>query len=741
MKRIIRFLIPLILVSCTLCAGAQTTAFRPPAVPLITHDPYLSLWSCADTLHGVPTAHWSRTIQPMHSMVRINGEAFRLMGAEPQSVRPLPQKSVRVLPTRTIYDFANDKVRVTLTFLTPALPADLDLLSRPLTYLLWDVVSLDGAKHKVELYFDCGPELVVNALNQAVQVSELEVDGLDVLSMGTVDQPVLEKSGDRLRIDWGHLYVGLRANPATRLAPYAGERARERFVSDGRLPLSEPDFIPNSISGGAPVIAAVIPLGNIGMLRNRGTSHILIAYDDVHSIRYFDEELQPYWRRQGMDAALLLDNAEADLGEVLKRCEAFDREFMRDMTRVGGPEYALMAALAYRQTLAGCKLVADADGAPLLFPKENASNGCIGTVDVIYPMMPFQLLFSPALAKAALVPALDYAQSSRWKFPFAPHDLGTYPHATGQAYGGGETSLDGQMPIEETANLLLLVAALSKVEGNTAFADRYWPLLEQWANYLKDRGWDPGEQLCTDDFTGPMPHNVNLSAKAICALGAFGQLCEMRGDPDAARRWNDTALGWVDQWVDAAYNSGHYRLAFDQPNTWSQKYNLVWDRLLGLDLFPSHVIREEMDHYLRSQLDYGLPLDSRDVFTKLDWIAWTACLTGERADQDQLLKPAFKFINETFDRVPLTDWYMADTARQKGFQARPVVGAVFMPALMDAELRAKWSRAGENYLRDWAPIPIPIAVETNAPAVQSPAEESEPEQPSATETNAPAAQP
>jgi hypothetical protein len=739
MKRIVPLIISLLLVASASLSTAQNPSFRPPAVPLVTHDPYLSIWSCSDTLHGVPTTHWSRTIQPMHSMVRINGEAFRLMGTQPEAVPALPQQQVRVLPTRTIYQFANAKVRVTLTFLTPALPSNLDLLSRPLTYILWDVVSLDGAKHKVEVYFDCGPELVVNKLNQVVEVSEVEVPGLEVWRMGTVDQPVLERSGDKVRIDWGHLYVGMRDNPVNQLAPFTGDRARARFAAQGRLPLGEPDSIPNSISGGAPVIAAAIPLGNVGMLRNRGTCHILLAYDDVRSIRYFDEELQAYWRRNGMDATRLLDNAEADLGEVLKRCEAFDEAFMRDMTRVGGRQYALMAALAYRQTLAGCKLVADSAGAPLLFPKENASNGCIGTVDVTYPMMPFQLLFSPALAKAALVPALEYAQSSRWTFPFAPHDLGTYPHATGQAYGGGETSLEGQMPIEETANLLLLVGALSKVEGNTAFADRYWPLLEQWANYLKDCGWDPGEQLCTDDFTGPMPHNVNLSAKAICALGAFGQLCEMRGDPDAARRWNDTALDWVDQWVDAAYNSGHYRLAFDQPNTWSQKYNLVWDRLLGLGLFPSNVIREEMDHYLRSQLEYGLPLDSRDTFTKLDWIVWTACLTGDRADQDQLLEPTFRFLNETFERVPMTDWYYADTARQRGFQARPVVGAVFMPALMDAELRAKWSKAGENYLRDWAPIPIPV--ETKAPAAEPLPEESEPAPSSATETNVPAAQP
>ncbi|MCU0787306.1 MAG: DUF4965 domain-containing protein, partial [Verrucomicrobia bacterium] len=688
MKLTLRVVLSLLLFAPVARAELRLPDFRPP------HDPYLSIWSFGDKLADRETVHWSGTIQPLRSMVRINGEAYRLMGKEPADVPALPQLSLSVLPTRTIYEFGNGKVKVTLTFLTPALPSDLDLLSRPLTYLIWDVVSLDAAKHQVEVYFECAPEVVVNTLDQVVEVSALNVPGLQVIGMGTVEQPVLKKQGDNLRIDWGHVYVGVRSSPANLLATFAGDRARRKFISNGRLPLGEPASTPKAPAAGAPVIAAVIPLGNVGMLNNRGTCHILLAYDDERSVRYFDQDLQPYWRRHGMDAALLLDNADAELSAVLKRCEKFDERLMQDLVRAGGEKYALMAALAYlayRQTLAGCKLVADANGAPLFFPKENSSNGCIGTVDVIYPMMPFGLLFSPGLAKATLVPPLDYAQSGRWPFPFAPHDLGRYPHATGQVYGGGETSTDNQMAVEETANLLLLVAGIALVEGNADFAGRYWPLLEKWADYLKETGWDPGEQLCTDDFTGPLAHNVNLSAKAICALGAFGQLCGLRGDPDAARRWHDLARGWVDHWVDAAYDRGHYRLAFDQPNTWSQKYNLVWDRLLGLDLFPPNVIREEMDFYFKVQLKYGLPLDSRATFTKLDWIFWTACLTGQRGDMDRLIAPTFEFANNTFDRVPLSDWYFADTGRRKGFQARPVVGGLFMPALMDPKLRAKWS--------------------------------------------------
>jgi hypothetical protein len=223
------------------------------------------------------------------------------------------------------------------------------------------------------------------------------------------------------------------------------------------------------------------------------------------------------------------------------------------------------------------------------------------------------------------------------------------------------------------------------------YARRYWPLLEKWANYLKEKGLDPENQLCTDDFAGHLAHNTNLSLKAILALGGYAMLCDMVGRKDAGAACRQTAQEMAKRWVEMANDGDHYRLTFDRPGTWSQKYNLVWDRLLGLNLFPPQVARTEIACYKTQQNPFGLPLDNRSAYTKLDWTVWTATLAETQADFAVFIAPLFRFASESPSRVPLTDWFWTTDGKQRGFQARSVVGGIYIKMLADPSVWKKWA--------------------------------------------------
>ncbi|MCU0784274.1 MAG: DUF4965 domain-containing protein, partial [Verrucomicrobia bacterium] len=763
-------LLPLLLVTLTLATlsgeaqqpaprnNTRTESLRPPAVPLAAHDPYFSIWSPADKLTDADTVHWTGKPHRLTSVVIVDGKVYGVMGTQPRYVKEiLQQTSLNVLPTRTIYTFEGAGVSVTLTFMTPALPEDIAILSRPVTYVTYEVRSIDGKEHRVGATFFAHPEIAVNDAKQLVRDSFEEIndpfkrsDDLGVARVGSIEQPVLQKKGDDLRIDWGHLYLAAPEKKSA-VASNSFESLSHVFLADSttwrnskvagfRQP-QKPETESSPLSADdAPPLTASFNFPRVGS--TPVSRWLMLAYDDEFSIQYMKKNLRPYWRRNGDDAAALLKKAAADYESLKQRCEQFDSELMADLRQAGGEKYARLAALAYRQCFAAGKFVADANGQPLQFCKENHSNGCIGTSDVFYPMSPQFLLFGPTLAKSFLVPFMNYAASERWKFPFAPHDLGTYPHANGQVYGDGERGVNNQMPVEESGNLLILFGAIAQMEGHANFAGLYWKQLEQWAEYLKAKGFDPENQLCTDDFAGHLAHNVNLSAKAIIGLGSFAKLCEMRGRPltpslspsDGERvakpgegqgwiikgaEYSKIAKEFAQRWVKEADDGDHFRLAFDRPGSWSQKYNLIWDRILDLNLFPAEVARKEMEFYRKSQNTYGLPLDNRKDYTKLDWITWTATLTQNRADFEALIDPVYKFLNETPQRSPMTDWYETKTAKKVGFTARPVVGGVFAQLLYDKAVWKKWASRDKTKASGWAPIPPRPKITTVVPAADT----------------------
>ena len=83
------------------------------------------------------------------------------------------------------------------------------------------------------------------------------------------------------------------------------------------------------------------------------------------------------------------------------------------------------------------------------------------------------------------------------------------------------------MPIEEGGNMVILAAAISKIEGNADYVKILGSLLTTWTNYLVEYGQDPENQLCTDDFADHWAHNANLSVKAIMGVAGYMEMAHM----------------------------------------------------------------------------------------------------------------------------------------------------------------------------------------------------------------------
>lgn len=578
------------------------------------------------------------------------------------------QENVTINATQTIYEFKCGAVDASISFTSPLIINDLRLMSGPVSYITYTVKANDGKTHKVDVYLGASGNIAANSATQMLEAKCYQANGLGIIKAGTKEQAVLAKKGDDIRIDWGYMYVGVPVTAMSKPRQYISDAA-----SAGTSFFDVVKDQQDRLDGNSLFLNTVASLGTVGNSEKQQV--FLIGYDDLYSIQYFGQNLKPWWKSEYVSTIETeLATAYKNYDAVMRECRAFNQRLYDDLMNAGGKNYADLCILAYRQSIAAHKLVKSPEGELLFLSKENFSNGSINTVDITYPSAPLYLAYNPELMKGMLNGIFYYSESGKWTRPFAAHDLGTYPLANGQTY-------KEDMPVEESGNMIILTAAIAKAEGNALYAKKHWKTLTQWVDFLVADGFDPADQLCTDDFAGHLARNTNLSIKAIIGIKCYSRLAEMLGDKAAAQKYRDTARNMVKRWMKMADEGDHYALAFDKDNTWSQKYNLVWDKVLGLDLFPKEVYDKEIGYYLTKQNRYGLPLDSRRTYTKSDWILWTATLTDDRHEFDSLVNPVYKFVRETPSKVPLTDWHETVDGKQVGFQARSVVGGYYMKLL------------------------------------------------------------
>ena len=641
---------------------------RAPAYPLITVDPYFSVWSPSNKLNESNTVHWTNSPNTISGVATVDGKKYRVIGNTASDIPAMKQISSNCTAFSTIYTFEEGGARLTLTFSTPLLITDLALISRPVSYLEIKNESADGKRHDVKFELSVSEEICINLLKEeAVECELIDLGALKSAKIGSKAQKILCQSGDDVRINWGYFYLTTSGKAWT---------AEQKDEADGSVISS---------------VGATVEV--------KDSTLITFAYDDVSSIEYFGKHLNAYWKKDGSTILDQIKTAHKDYKTVMNRCNVFARDMFCDAVRAGGEKYAEILELAYRQVIAAHKLVLDTEGNPLFISKECFSNGCAATVDVTYPSTPLFLIYNPELVKAMLRPIYKYARSEEWTFDFAPHDVGQYPLLNGQVYG--ENALHMQMPVEECGNMIIMEAAIALATKSTSFADEHFELLETWVKYLIENGKDPENQLCTDDFAGHLAHNCNLSLKAIMGIASLGILYGLKKNKREERKYLSLARAMADDWAKRASNGdGSYRLAFDKPDTFSMKYNIVWDKLFGTDIMSKTVIESEFASYRSKMHPYGLPLDSRMPYTKSDWLVWTATLTDNRDAFIDFVEPLWTFYNYSPSRVPMTDWYYTITgehraSRSSGFRTsfrnRTVQGGLFIK-LMEYKQSVKYKK-------------------------------------------------
>ncbi|CAF4762220.1 unnamed protein product [Rotaria sp. Silwood1] len=656
-------------------SDGDSNDFRPPAVPLIVFSPHISVWSISDNLTDSDTVHWSGSPLAFHGLIDIDySQVYRFLGTQPSNIPSLIQKSVVVQPWRTIYTFSTptNTVELVLSFSQPTSIED------PYTYITFDVRTLDQKNHDVRIYFEEGSMLSINDKNEKIYWSRTDGD-ITVLTMNSYNQVPFGIHGDETRNNWGYAHL-ISANKTTTIGYQGfGDNLRQAFVKRQIMP-SDDTRKPRSVDDQSPSSVFVINLDRVSSV----SSYLIFLYDDLYSMLYFEDWQIPCWRAELDNNVTLLVNEAVEYYNS-NMADITDSNLLLTtlLTNTGGAQYSLFGSLVTRQiTGAVTRTWSNKQNRPRLFMKEISSGGAVSTVDVIFPSSPFFLWLHPEMLRDVLIPVLAYANnetSINYNLVWAPHHLGKWPVCDVLP------DEQEQMPIEESANMLLMLASIVQRLLKTDFLQHYWNVMEIWAQYLNNTLPDPGNQLCTDDFEGPSPHNCNLALKGILGLGAYAILLNSTGETQRATIYMNQAQAYANYWLQAARDDENYRLQYDLPNTWSQKYNLIYQSILSLNLFPSDVAKLESNYYATKMLDYGIPLDSRSKLTKIDWTSWIAAFSDTKED-DEIFRKIYKFANESPDRVPFSDFYNASDGHVLGFCARPVMGGLFIRALLESPL-------------------------------------------------------
>ncbi|KAF2477075.1 DUF1793-domain-containing protein [Lindgomyces ingoldianus] len=800
-------LLGLVAASSALLAGAAgASTLKPPVLPLIVRNPYLSTW--LGNAREEPWKKWpmfwtgSEVGFGVLASLPDTNEVFPLLGKPHDSLRSDAKQQLIDLCSYSVsyptykgakYDASTtnltyaippppkfpgaDDLEITLSFLSPITPTSTLRQSIPAAYL---TVYVEGT-FDVTIYIDVNGQWVSGNRGNVIEWSLNEQEpvdkksGLKTWKVKRRTEQILTESWDQP--EWGQLHF--TAPLDVRHESGTSAELRQRFARTGTLQ-NEVDGSFRGIMDEEPVFAFSkafkLEKKTMGTAATKSDSVLFtIAHIQDPVTQYASARgltlMRPLWKSWLIDDESLIQYHYGDFANANALASNYSEQLRIDAYKSGSTNYVDIVALSARQAMGATSFSGTPEN-PLLFLKEISSNGNSQTVDVIFPAFPFFLYTNPRWAAYLLEPLIEHQLSGQYPNNYSMHDLGYhFPNLTGHADGRDE-----YMPVEECGDMLIMGLALvnsmsynsdeeaqsiwstigdktdystqnekpfalmnlGTVNGISNIDDtwgggtkgvkqaRKWlepsyDLWKKWTGYLIEFSLEPHNQLCTDDFAGWLALQTNLALKGIIgikAMSEFSDLLDRTGDAKDFRNISET---YITKWQDygISRDGSHAKLAYDWYGSWTTLYSLYADAVLCFhpsmtnksstkvegfasgrhqhqqplqpekgsngrtpiteDFIPSYVYKIQSSWYSAVMQKYGLPLDSRHLYTKSDW-EFEAAAVASKAVRSDILDRVANWLNETVTDRPFTDLY--NTEGDGGFPgpnffARPVVGGHF----------------------------------------------------------------
>ncbi|EED14629.1 conserved hypothetical protein [Talaromyces stipitatus ATCC 10500] len=629
------------LASLTFVTAKSTfTPVKPPSQPLAVRSPYLSTWQSVGSsggnggyLAGQWPSFW-------------NG---RTLGWQ------VIQTSYEYTATQSIYtQTVGDKVKLTITFLSPITPDDWKRQSLVFSYLNVSVESIDGKLHDVQIYVDISAEWVSGDSSQYAQWDYNTTDNnVAYHQIFRQNQEAWSEISDQTEFGNWHWATSTTNGYTYRSGedtPVWGQ-----FVNHGAL-VNTKDANYRPINSQWPVFAHSHDVGSVGTTPVSRLFSISLCHDNP--IQYTTSsgvvEQTAYYRNffdSQIDAVSFFHN---DFPTAYEMSTTLDAKLQDDSVNANGENYAVLTTLGLRQAFGGLQWTGTEDE-PLVWIKEISSDGNMNTVDIPYPAHPAFIYTNATILKLLMEPLFQNQEAGLYPNTYAMHDIGShYPNATGYRKGNNEA-----MPVEESGNMIIM-------------ALMYYALVSD--------SLIPANQASTDDFEGPLANQTNLEVQGIVGIQAMSIIANVTGNTADVSNYSDIASGYVTQWVELANDTTaelpHTTLDYENSSTWSLLYNAYADKTLNLGIIPQSIYDRQSEFYPSVLETFGIPVDTRHKWSKTDWQIWAAATAGNSTRQD-MIDAVATWVAATSEWLPFGDLYETQSGEYVyQFANRPVQGGM-----------------------------------------------------------------